>query len=168
MKYSKNISNVIYKEYKLVVPPAFQLSEAQFEFVKNLELNKSLPLDKSYAYVSQCLTDDPSRPIWLDDYLKRCNAYYLIDPSEIQYQYVNLSTELIVKNDIFLCYLSDFILLDLTKGNSVGASVECTLSKIMNKPIYGIKYKHQTTSRFTQFLCYRILNYEDQDFIPVK
>jgi hypothetical protein len=139
------------------LPEIFCLTSDQFSTIKDLDFIRSLYRAKPNIYVAQAITTNPVKPIWLGIFEQQNVGYNIINPLNCRYP-STFSPELKVKSDVLICAMSKQIILDLTKGPSVGATVEITMSKIMGKPILGVKEKYQTVSFFTDYLCSKIVN----------
>lgn len=160
------------------LPECYSKLPQEFKYTENeklmamglLFIQYIIQENKPVIYLAQSITTDSSNPYWTLDLCKKYgSSHTIVNPTMIMYRYPeSVPTSLRVKTDIFMCSLADYILFDLTKGPSIGATVEVTMSKIMGKEIIGVYdsnrqfYLKQRISFFADFLCTRIQDYSKE------
>lgn len=141
--------------FKFKFTPAEIVQAAELPFVEKLFIK-----DKPNIYLAQAITTNQSIPKWMIDFIYNYeDKFNLINPAIPSFRYPRgTPTNIMIKMDIFMCSTSKYIMLDLTKGPSVGATIETAMSYIMNKTIIGIKDSDiAMISFFTEYLCTHVL-----------
>lgn len=148
------------ERYLNQMPSVFAFTEKQIETLANNSICQLLDVFKPTVYISQMLTPDNTQSCWVKTLDIMKESWSILDTSNPLFINPTLTKQFRVKLDLFLCFCSDLILVDFTKGSSVGVSAEITVSRILNKPIIGIANSDQNLSIFVEVLCSSVITPE--------
>ena len=143
----------IIEHYLCSMPKPFRFNQDHINSLSTNKVCQLLNFSKPIVYISQMLTPDNTQSCWVKTLDIMKNDWCILDTSDPIFRTSNISKQFRVKLDFFLCFCSDMILVDFTKGSSIGVSAEITVSAILYKPILGIAHEEQKLSIFVDTLC---------------